>query len=123
MGGAFRGGLRRQHERQQSREEGLNELGEAPPPYKARDSVVSGEDVATTGQRRDTQNGVGDPSQQREPTIPLRTLGRDGRVAGKPPDYHETVREVSHDEAESSNAGQRQAFTRTNTQDHVSSGR
>lgn len=63
------------------REEGLNELGEAPPPYKARDSGVA-------TQNRTSREGNGGTGL----TIPLRALGRDGRIAPKPPDYIDTFR-------------------------------
>lgn len=81
MGGAWRGGLRRQPDHESDREEGLNELGEAPPPYKARDSGGG------------AQHGVGvQASTGAGLTIPLRALGRNGRAAPKPPDYIDTLR-------------------------------
>jgi hypothetical protein len=66
---------------QDSEEEGLDEYGDAPPPYKAR---TSGE--------RGTQTGVaaaGPGLGGNMPTVPLRTLSR-GAV-GKPPGYEETL--------------------------------
>ncbi|KAF2096562.1 hypothetical protein NA57DRAFT_78167 [Rhizodiscina lignyota] len=87
MGGAWRGGIGRRDIRTEDREEGLNELGEAPPPYKARDSVIGGD--RRSGER--TENSL---------TVPLRALDRDGRAVMKPPDYHETVRELPESQAE-----------------------
>lgn len=77
IGGAWRGGIGRREDRNEEREEGLNELGEAPPPYKGRPST----DTAQPGL-----------------TVPLRALDREGRAVVKPPDYHETLREVPEDD-------------------------
>lgn len=63
------------------REEGLNELGEAPPPYKVR------EDVGTAvHERADDGNG--------HLAVPLRTLSREGRASLKPPGYEESIYSV-----------------------------
>lgn len=114
VGGAFRGGLRRQQEREQhSREEGLNELGEAPPPYKARASVTSVQG-APPEHRMDSAQADG-PS---EPSIPLRTLHRPGQSTSSPPDYHESFQTSPSDSSESSVAAPRHTFARTNTSDH-----
>ena len=67
-----------------SREEGLNELGEAPPAYMPK---RPSEEV-----RRDANVGEGEGEGQRDgegPAIPLQTLSRDD-VGLKPPDYSET---------------------------------
>ncbi|KAF1977299.1 hypothetical protein BU23DRAFT_293723 [Bimuria novae-zelandiae CBS 107.79] len=57
------------------REEGLNEHGEAPPPYQAKDDVT-----VTQGPPQDPASGL---------SIPLRTLSRDEVDAGRPPDYRD----------------------------------
>lgn len=58
------------------REEGLNEAGEAPPPYKARTSSERTRESTETSEEG--------------PAIPLRTMTREGTTL-KPPDYSETV--------------------------------
>jgi hypothetical protein len=65
------------------REEGLNELGQAPPPYAAKDHS------------REQSAGAGVTIE--EPQIPLRTLARDegDRSMAKPPEYSEAVRVAS----------------------------
>ncbi|KAF2449485.1 hypothetical protein P171DRAFT_480565 [Karstenula rhodostoma CBS 690.94] len=55
------------------REEGLNEQGEAPPPYQPKGDVTVAQDPATMI------------------SIPLRTLSREQVDAGRPPEYHETL--------------------------------
>lgn len=54
-------------------EEGLNEHGEAPPPYRPKGDVTVAHAPATSL------------------SIPLRTLSRDQGMAVRPPEYHETV--------------------------------
>lgn len=58
------------------REEGLNEAGEAPPPYKPR----------TSSEQGDRESAAADG----EPSIPLRTVAREDTTL-KPPDYSEAV--------------------------------
>ena len=73
------------HSAEASREEGLNEAGEAPPPYipKTPEEVAVG-------------NGT-----HVEPAIPLRTLSRE-LLGMKPPDYSEaTVRQLGRHERSS----------------------
>jgi|SRR5579871_4327551 len=67
-----------------AREEGLNELGEAPPPY-----------IKDT-QSREQRLSIGNASAAElptEPAIPLRTLSRDERDRLKPPDYESSIRD------------------------------
>ncbi|KAK7179982.1 hypothetical protein DPSP01_009850 [Paraphaeosphaeria sporulosa] len=61
------------------REEGFNENGEAPPPYRPKGDVTVTQDPAT---------GL---------SIPLRTLSREQVDAGHPPEYHETLNRHSDD--------------------------
>jgi hypothetical protein len=73
------------------REEGLNEDGEAPPPYKLRADATSddagGQPARMPSDRsRDPATGL---------AIPLRTLSRGRHSTMKPPDYQETVDTVS----------------------------
>ncbi|KAL5399416.1 hypothetical protein PMIN06_001409 [Paraphaeosphaeria minitans] len=63
------------------REEGLNEHGEAPPPYRPKSDVTVTQDPAT---------GL---------SLPLRTLSRQQVDAGRPPEYHETLNRHSDDAA------------------------
>ena len=70
-----------------SREEGLNEHGEAPPPYIPKP---------------DEEHG-GDGRHDGEPAVPLQTLSRED--AGlKPPDYEQNVQEVGRNERNSSHS-------------------
>ncbi|KAF2706154.1 hypothetical protein K504DRAFT_505114 [Pleomassaria siparia CBS 279.74] len=63
------------------REEGLNEHGEAPPPYQPKSDVtVSQGDVEAT---QDSARGL---------TIPLRALSRDEMERSQPPGYRATAR-------------------------------
>ena len=62
------------------REEGLNEHGEAPPPYQPKSEVTVGQEDAGTAQ--DSASGL---------TIPLRTLSRDAIEGSRPPEYEERV--------------------------------
>jgi hypothetical protein len=67
-----------------AREEGLNELGEAPPPYIKETQI------------RERRLSVGNASAEEllaEPAIPLRTLSRDERDRLKPPDYESSIRD------------------------------
>ncbi|OCK81536.1 hypothetical protein K432DRAFT_250674, partial [Lepidopterella palustris CBS 459.81] len=61
-------------------EEGLNEQGEAPPPYQPKDDEIAGggSDNPHAGVHQDAASGL---------TIPLRTLPRNERAILKPPDY------------------------------------
>lgn len=61
------------------REEGLNEHGEAPPPYQAKSDVTV---AHTAGAPHDSISGL---------SIPLRTLSRDDIENIRPPEYRETV--------------------------------
>lgn len=61
------------------REEGLNEHGEAPPPYRPKGDVTVAQDPVT---------GL---------SIPLRTLSREQVDAGRPPEYRETDNEDNDD--------------------------
>ena len=75
----------RWHSAEHSREDGLNERGEAPPPY-----------IPKTPEEEAAENGA-----HSQPAIPLRTLSRE--LAGmKPPDYSETtVRRLDRNERSS----------------------
>jgi hypothetical protein len=72
-----------------SEEEGLDEYGEAPPPYKARTSGERGTQTGTAPAGSDHAGNM--------PTVPLRTLSR-GAV-GKPPEYEETLSNTTLSEA------------------------
>ncbi len=67
-----------------AREEGLNELGEAPPPY-IKDTQIR--------ERRLSGGNASAAEIPAEPAIPLRTLSRDERNRLKPPDYESSIRE------------------------------
>lgn len=99
MGGAWRGGTRRQSPNSDEREEGLNELGEAPPPYKPRDSVNGAPEAGS--QARNDSSGL---------SIPLRALARDGRSVMKPPDYNSHVRPLPPTPVESSRSIEEQTL-------------
>lgn len=60
-----------------SREEGLNEHGEAPPPYVPK---RSGEEARGTGEGGQAADGG--------PAVPMQTLSRE-EAGLKPPDYEE----------------------------------
>jgi len=86
----------RTDDRLTAREEGLNELGEAPPPY-----------IKDT-QMRERRLSVGSTSAAQLPTelaIPLRTLSRDERDRLKPPDYESSIRESLTTSGERSRPG------------------
>lgn len=68
-----------------SREEGLNEHGEAPPPYVPKDD----ENTGSTGPQAGEYFGQG-PARPAEPAIPMQTLSRD-QAGLKPPGYEQTV--------------------------------
>lgn len=75
------------------REEGLNEHGEAPPPYQpladattAGNTDAEGSEALRPGTAQDAVTGL---------TIPLRTLSRDGRATLKPPGYQDTIHPMS----------------------------
>jgi hypothetical protein len=59
------------------REDGLDEQGEAPPPYQSKDEAT----VALSGITQDPASGL---------TIPLRTLSRESTEQMRPPDYQES---------------------------------
>lgn len=63
------------------REEGLDEHGEAPPPYQPKDDVTVAEGPPQ------------DPA--RLLAVPLRTLSRDDVGSGRPPEYRETISRTS----------------------------
>lgn len=81
--------------RRNGEDEGLNERGEAPPPYKA-----SGEGETVVARAEEGRGGEGRGGQGLDGAgvaIPLRTLGRE-QVGLKPPDYSEAVaREMEDD--------------------------
>jgi hypothetical protein len=57
------------------REEGLDERGEAPPPYQPKSDVNA---AHATGTTQDAVSGL---------AVPMQTLSRDTAVQGRPPDY------------------------------------
>lgn len=67
-----------------AREEGLNELGEAPPPY-IQDTHIE-ERRLPVGSSSTAELPAG-------PAIPLRTLSRDEQDRLKPPDYESSIRD------------------------------
>ncbi|KAF2458580.1 hypothetical protein BDY21DRAFT_340638 [Lineolata rhizophorae] len=87
------------------RHEGLNEHGEAPPPYQpsapAENTVGAGD--GTNGWPGGPPQSAPHDSHARDPetglAIPLRTLSREGGATLKPPDYNETVRSTSAGES------------------------
>ena len=96
-----------------SAQEGLDERGEAPPPYKPRDEEegAGGTDVVSNEESRggsgEERAGAGDGVV----AIPMRTLGRED-VGLKPPDYEETlvarqIREREEDLANGAELGSR----------------
>jgi hypothetical protein len=68
-----------------SREEGLNEHGEAPPPYVPKDD----ENTSSAGPPAGEYFGQG-PARPAEPAIPMQTLSRD-QAGLKPPGYEQSV--------------------------------
>lgn len=91
------------------REEGLNEHGEAPPPYQPKSNVTVAQDPP-----HDLANG---------PTIPLRTLSRDVLDTGLPPEYRETAaqQDASTQQAHTANTGTSRSVT-TNSPSSLSAG-
>ena len=67
-----------------AREEGLNELGEAPPPY-IKDTRI--------GERIAPVEGTTAEEPLVEPAIPLRALSRNEQGRLKPPDYESSIRD------------------------------
>ena len=77
---------------QPSREEGLNENGEAPPPYMPKeDEDTSNNGPNVNGQRADA-DVIPVPV---EPSIPMQTLSRD-QAGLKPPGYEQSVQPASN---------------------------
>lgn len=77
---------------QVSREEGLNENGEAPPPYMPKDD----EETGHAGPRVDGQHTHGgDRPVPGEPAIPMQALSRD-QAGLKPPGYDQVVQPSSN---------------------------
>jgi len=73
-----------------SREEGLNEEGEAPPPYMPKqDERERSED----GNAAEVEHDREEAQSTQEPAIPLQTLSRE-QAGLKPPDYDTHVRTV-----------------------------
>jgi hypothetical protein len=68
-----------------SREEGLNEHGEAPPPYVPKDD----ENTGSAGPQAGGYFGQA-PARPAEPAIPMQTLSRD-QAGLKPPGYEQSV--------------------------------
>jgi hypothetical protein len=68
-----------------TREEGLNEHGEAPPPYVPKDD----ENTSSAGPQAGGYFGQG-PARPAEPAIPMQTLSRD-QAGLKPPGYEQSV--------------------------------
>lgn len=77
---------------QVSREEGLNENGEAPPPYMPKDD----EETGNAGARADGQHAhVDSRPVPGEPSIPMQALSRD-QAGLKPPGYDQVVQPSSN---------------------------
>lgn len=80
---------------QPSREEGLNENGEAPPPYMPKDDEEMGNNGAHT-------NGQSAPEVRHgQPAIPMQTLSRD-QAGLKPPGYEQAVLPPNNNESSGS---------------------
>jgi len=78
---------------QPSREEGLNENGEAPPPYMPKED----EEMGNTGPHTNGQRPQGGPTPiLGEPSIPMQTLSRD-QAGLKPPGYEQSVQPVGNE--------------------------
>jgi hypothetical protein len=76
-----------------SREEGLNENGEAPPPYMPKDEEETGNaGPQVNGQRTHGEN----TPVPGEPAIPMQTLSRD-HAGLKPPGYEQSVQPVGNE--------------------------
>lgn len=78
---------------QPSREEGLNENGEAPPPYMPKEDEEMGNAGSHTNGRREQAEGTPVPG---EPSIPMQTLSRD-QAGLKPPGYEQSVQPASNE--------------------------
>jgi hypothetical protein len=75
------------------REEGLNENGEAPPPYMPKDEEETGNaGPQVNGQRTHGEN----TPVPGEPAIPMQTLSRD-HAGLKPPGYEQSVQPVGNE--------------------------
>ena len=72
---------------QPSREEGLNENGEAPPPYMPKEDEEMGNNGSNASGQRAQAEGTPVPG---EPSIPMQTLSRD-QAGLKPPGYEQSV--------------------------------
>jgi hypothetical protein len=82
---------------QTSREEGLNENGEAPPPYMPKED----EEMGNTGSQTNGQCAHGEDRQVHgEPSIPMQTLSRN-QAGLKPPGYEQSVQPVGNEPSSS----------------------
>lgn len=77
---------------QPSREEGLNENGEAPPPYMPKEDEDTGNNGSHANGQRAHAEGIPVPG---EPSIPMQTLSRD-QAGLKPPGYEQSVQPASN---------------------------
>lgn len=76
-----------------SREEGLNEDGEAPPPYMPKDD----EETGNTGAQTNGQHAQGGSRPvPGEPSIPMQALSRD-QAGLKPPGYEQVVQPAGNE--------------------------
>jgi hypothetical protein len=78
---------------QPSREEGLNENGEAPPPYMPKEDEEMGNNGSHANGQRAQAEGTPVPG---EPSIPMQTLSRD-QAGLKPPGYEQSVQPASNE--------------------------
>lgn len=78
---------------QPSRQEGLNENGEAPPPYMPKEDEEQGNNGSHANGQRAHAEGTPVPG---EPSIPMQTLSRD-QAGLKPPGYEQSVQPVSNE--------------------------
>lgn len=77
---------------QPSREEGLNENGEAPPPYMPKEDEDMGNNGHNVNGQRAHAEGTPVPG---EPSIPMQTLSRE-QAGLKPPGYEQSVQPASN---------------------------
>jgi len=77
---------------QPSREEGLNENGEAPPPYMPKEDEEMGNNGSHANGQRAQAEGTPVPG---EPSIPMQTLSRD-QAGLKPPGYEQSVQPANN---------------------------
>lgn len=77
---------------QPSREEGLNENGEAPPPYMPKEDEEMGNNCSHANGQRAQAEGTPIPG---EPSIPMQTLSRD-QAGLKPPGYEQSVQPANN---------------------------